>query len=199
MRATWFARWLIAVAAVGFTAAPSIGNTAQQVRGRNPESQQLLDEVIEASPTVARLVHEIDQHDVIVIVELGELTPDAHGELTLAAVAHEWRYLWIRLADGAPFYEMGGRLAHELQHALEVASHENVRNQEDMVRLFGRIGMGPTGGPYETYEALAAGRDVRRELWGMSPPKPAAPPAAAPHGGREPVETQAISWRRRVP
>ncbi len=187
MRARWLTRCFVVCAVFVITAIPSTGNAGSYVRGLSPESQRVVDSVIDASETVARLVRQIEEHNVVVLVQLTNLPGKLTGELVLIGTNHDWRYLLIRLVNGAPFHEMGGRLAHELQHALEVATHEDVRDQADMIRLFGRIGSGPSGGPYETYEAIEAGRDVRRELWGMAPPKPAPSPAGSPRNGREPV------------
>ena len=69
-----------------------------------------------------------------------------------------------------------GTLAHELSHALEIASARWVVDGETLARLYDQIGF-PTYGPataafgqYETADALDAGERVHHELFHPSEP-----------------------------
>ena len=57
-------------------------------------------------------------------------------------------------------------LAHELQHALELAAAPDVRDQESCARLFARIGWPAGPQRFETEAARVTEGRVRRELRG---------------------------------
>jgi hypothetical protein len=160
-------RWLLCGAVALAAAIPNLGEAGQFVRALDPEAQRILDHAIDGSPTVARMVQELEHDELVVMVETAPLSARFDGNLVLLGSAHQWRFLLIRLEPGGPEPEMGGRLGHELQHALEVASHAEVRDQAGMAQLFSHIGVGPIGGPYETYAAKEVGKEVRRELGGL--------------------------------
>ncbi len=54
-------------------------------------------------------------------------------------------------------------LAHELQHALEVAAATEVRDVEGLRRLFARIGTDLGNGQFETDAAVAVGKPALLE------------------------------------
>ena len=55
-------------------------------------------------------------------------------------------------------------IAHELQHALEVAEHHEVRDSHALASLYRRIGVEAYRGRYDTQAAQFAGKQVRYEL-----------------------------------
>jgi hypothetical protein len=74
------------------------------------------------------------------------------------------RYVRIQIAlRGAPD-EGIAILAHELQHAIEVAQETHVSDQAELAALYQRIGTRSGHLIYDTQAAQEVGRLVRREL-----------------------------------
>ncbi len=115
---------------------------AHHVRAAHPKLNALLKAGITRSVTFRSLVEALDQSDVIVYVEphvnrdgLGAYLK--HRVIAVGSV----RYLYVA-ADlrGAPD-RLIPLLAHELQHALEVAGHAEVRDERGVDELFDRLDM----------------------------------------------------------
>jgi len=141
-------------------------------RAMSPAAGALLELAVERSRLVRALVDELERTDIVVLFmftnePLAEGTPDSMTFLTDAtgtrfvAVTMRWRSVpWLAYV---PF------LAHELQHALELAMAGDVRDYESYVRLFRTIGRQARNGQFETESARAMEDRVRRELFGQQP------------------------------
>jgi hypothetical protein len=75
------------------------------------------------------------------------------------------RYLRIDVRAPRPPMELLSTIAHELQHALEIAREPDVRSPDAMRMLYQRIGShGANAHMYDTADARDAARRVRQEL-----------------------------------
>ena len=167
----------IAFGAPAALAAAEVGNIAggssstapaQNVRSvdRDGRIAELLREGMAMSATLRGLVAALEASDVIVHVSFAH-SPALNGYLThqlTAAGSH--RYLRVVLKARLSNRESIPVLAHELQHALEVARSPEVRDSEAMRELFRRIGTPALNSAlvHETEEALRVQRQVRAEL-----------------------------------
>ncbi len=140
---------------------------ATPVRSSDPAIRRLLSEGRRRSPTLARLVAQLEVSDVVVYVET-DIRPVAglSGYLSHRIVATA-RARYVTIAIRRPFDKQRviSVIAHELQHAVEISQDPTVRTSGDIASLFRRIG-GPQcpGACYETEAARAIESQVAREL-----------------------------------
>ncbi len=121
-------------------------------------------DAVERSATVRALAHEIAASDLIVYVEMGRPAPPAIATTALVTATPRARYVRITLDAMTPPNALVPLLAHELQHAVEIARNPDVRSSEDMRRLYARIGVDTREKmSFETTAALAAERRARAE------------------------------------
>jgi hypothetical protein len=138
----------------------------RRVRTTDAEIQTLIAEGVRRSRTFAALLRDLDTTDVIVYVERTRKLPAViAGRLLLVPVTHSQRYLRIQLGTGGTIEDAIATLAHELQHAIEIATDAEVRDDTALVRLYQRIGRNSVGAhAYDTQAAQVAGRTVKQEL-----------------------------------
>ena len=144
---------------------PRTSSGTAHVRGTTPRMARILDDAVRRSPTVARLVTALDASDVIVHIEdTRDLPPGTDGCLMFTVAAGPVRYLRARILGGLGPFDMAATIGHELQHALEVAQHPDVRDSAAFVALYQRIGERGGRGHYDTAAARMTGRKVRSEM-----------------------------------
>jgi hypothetical protein len=125
------------------------------------------------SATFRRLIATLDSSDVIVHVEPKLTRPGLGGFLNYAVVAvGRYRYLRIAIDIRGPNSHVVPLLAHELQHAIEIADAPEARDAQGVEDVFRRLN-GITGrgdSPYslETEAAIDIERAVRREFLASS-------------------------------
>jgi hypothetical protein len=135
---------------------------------RDPRLAELLAHGMARSVTLQGLVASLEASDVIVYVSFAP-TPARNGYLVhQITVAGPHRYLRVLLEARLSNREVIPLLAHELQHALEVAQSPHVRDREGIKALFERIGFPSLASAFvhETEEALRVQRRVRADLRG---------------------------------
>jgi hypothetical protein len=138
----------------------------RRVRATDPRVQSLLLEGMRRSATFSTLLTALNRTDVIVYVErLMTLPKETLGRLTIVPIAGPQRYLRIQIRADLSVNEAIALIGHEMQHALEVAGHTEVKDAGGLIKLYERIGH-PSGGEhvYDTTAAKDTGRQVRREL-----------------------------------
>lgn len=145
---------------------PTSPHIGSHVRGATPAITALIKKGISRSPTFAALVAALDRTDVIVYVERTRSLPSGvDGQLAFSGAAGPLRYLRAQVVidlEGDALLSIAG---HELQHALEVAAHPEVRDIASLGSLYARIGIGMSRkGRFDTAAAQQAGRKVRSEL-----------------------------------
>jgi len=158
--------WLI-VAMLGLQASDA---EAPHVRSTDQEILEMVREGSRRSETFKSLVDALNQLNTIVYVERG-VCGFGHYAACLPhaiTIGSGIRYLRVVIDSGrAP--DTISLIAHELQHALEIARAPTIRTGGDITALFRRIGRSPScprGVPdcYETTAALAIGDAVLNEL-----------------------------------
>ena len=144
------------------------GSPSDRVRSLDTWAEETLRFGVERSPTFRHLIAELEASDVIVYVETSVTLPEyASGTTRLAVASGTHRYVRIVLLRDWLMLNRVTALAHELQHAIEVGTSPDVRDQEALARLYQRIGQNSLSGhTYDTVAAQSAGRSVRRELEG---------------------------------
>lgn len=147
--------------AAGAPATPA-AVAGRHIRGCDKKGAEILDQARLLSPTVARLVATLDAHDVVVYVRTGYLR--VPGQLQVVGATRGVRYLCITLNVPGPEAELIAALAHELQHAVEVASAPEITDCASMIRYYETHGQRMAGGAYCTCEAQKTTDVVRYEL-----------------------------------
>jgi hypothetical protein len=141
--------------------------TVSRVRGmkRNgADASRLVAQALRDSETVRSLVRQLEATDVIVQVELRSGTHTKTGFLRFVGATANSRYLLITIETRLLHRDRIKWLGHELYHALEVATHPEVRDQASYHALYQRIGRRTQSGGIETDGAVAAGEAVYAEL-----------------------------------
>jgi len=143
-----------------------------RVRSMDPYVFALVKKGYERSPTFQGLVDTLQRTNVVVVVQPGMC---AGGRIRSCVVSvngsERDRHIRIKV-DPAHTIESGliAALAHELQHAVEVAEQPDIVDREGVMKLYRRIGMGRCGqglsDECETSRALLAERAVLSELLG---------------------------------
>lgn len=115
------------------------------------------------SRTFGALLERLAASDVIVhVVLVDQIKGGAQGQLLFATSTATARFLRIELRSGGTTTEMVALLAHELQHAVEVANAPYVRNSQAMATLYLRPG--DQSARYDSAEARQMGERVSGEL-----------------------------------
>jgi hypothetical protein len=133
------------------------------VRPGSASAQTLLADAA-SSPAVAALLARLDRSDQIVYVTFTSSPEIPRARTKLVAATPEGRFLRIDLSLHLPPWERLPLLAHELQHAVELADAPDVRDDEGVRQLYRRIGLPGTPDKYETAAARAIERQVRAEI-----------------------------------
>jgi hypothetical protein len=171
---------LAAVVALAAVATPPMGaaplaaagrgdrSPSRHVRSTQPRTEQLLDLGASRSPTFATLRSTLEATDVIVYVQtISDLRPTLDGRLVFLGSSGRHRYLRIDVRASLPLNELLSVIAHELQHAVEVAGSVDVRDSKSMGSFYERIGVSRGARTrFDTDAAREAGARVRSELLG---------------------------------
>ncbi len=155
----------VALLLIGVPAAASQATGAPAaVHPTDPAAHAVFARAVAESPTVARLVRELEAGNVIVTLRLSFMERVAADTRWIAA-SGAWRFLLVRLDVLRGQEDQVVLLGHELQHAAEVARAPEVRDSTGLEQLMARIGRRTGRGlTFETDEAVEAGRQVEREL-----------------------------------
>ena len=114
--------------------------SVRHVRASEPKIAALIEDGLARSATFRRLVESLDRSDVIVYID-PKLTRQSLG----AYLAHNIvvsggvRYLHIAIDTHGAESRIVPLLAHELQHAVEVATEPGVRDPRSVEQLFERL------------------------------------------------------------
>ena len=130
------------------------------------------------SPTLSTLVETLDASNVLVYLFDGTCDAPAESCLMLVSGGASLRVVRVhfqltsagRHATLERYDALIAQIAHELQHAVEIAGDATVIDARTLAARFQRIGRGnrtPRGTVYETEAALRVGRRVSEELRGL--------------------------------
>ena len=156
-----------AVASSDRPATPAGGGP--RIRPQNAYIAELLKTGRERSATLRSLAERIEAGNVIVYIAVNPLLKSSlSGALTWMTQAGDFRYVRASLSRDLSPDQMIATLAHELQHAAEVAEDASVTSEATLVAMYRRIGLpSRSAAPgWETIAAQEAGYQVRRELAG---------------------------------
>jgi len=124
---------------------------------------ETLSHAIERSVIVRTLISQLESSNAIVHIVTAASMPDGIGGMTRFVTSRAgYRYLRITLGAGLPLKQRSSILAHELQHAWEVA-RSPASNVEELKRLFENEGH-RAGEYYETRAAVEVEKNVWVEL-----------------------------------
>ena len=139
-----------------------------RIRPQDPRLADLIRTGISRSATFRDIVKRIEAGNLIVYVSLSPtMRASLAGKLTWMTKSGMFRYVRATINTEQSADQMIATLAHELQHALEVAGDETVIDQRSLAGLYKRIGRPSTTGVTAGFETVAAqetGLQVRREL-----------------------------------
>jgi hypothetical protein len=135
------------------------------VRGVTAEMNKVIEQGTRRSPTFRGLVEALNRSDVVVYLESTKNLPlNLDGRLVFLTSAGGVRYLHVQVAKSLSFRELIAIAGHELQHAVEVATHADVHDSASLAMLYERIGTREVHNKYDTLAAQLAGKRVRAEL-----------------------------------
>lgn len=142
---------------------------APHVRALSDSARELLSDAIGRSPTIARLVQRLQAQKIFVLLETRVDPSVPTAETSLLAATEAGRYLYVVLNPQLSRNRRMELLGHELQHAVEIAQAESVRDGRSLREYYAVHGRALTSSgnrtqSYETDAAQTIERQVRREL-----------------------------------
>ena len=158
---------LLAIAlGAGVAAGADLPGYEHNIRTTDEYLRGVLRAGVASSPALSKLVARIGRSDVVVyLVRDHALSGHLDGETTFLSAAAGRRYLYVKIAwDRLPPRHVA-TLAHELQHAAEIADAPWVVSSESLAREYERIGFhSPIQAGRRAYESAAA-RDMGERVW----------------------------------
>jgi hypothetical protein len=142
---------------------------APHVRPLTKSAAALLADATARSPIVKGLVEDLEQTNVVVyLVDSMDGPREVTACLTFVSFAAGTRYLMFRVDRwvSAPWDRIA-QLAHELQHAMEIAEAPEVQDAASMARLYKHIGWECGKRSFESAQARITGNLVRDQLRGL--------------------------------
>ena len=149
-----------------FCSAPVLaGPNMPRLRAAAPASGRVLERALRESAIVRALAEEIRSSDLIVYVEIGPVDSRARATTEFVSATAHARFIRVTLPALTPPGDLIPLLAHELQHAVEIAREPAVRDSASLRAHYVRIGIDPAAAHgFETVQARLVERDVRREF-----------------------------------
>ena len=129
---------MLTIYTLALTAALQATPTHQAVRTDEPSLRSALDRGIERSQTLAKLVTALDASDVIVYMERKVRMPSGLQAFLAHQIAKVGTHRVLRIVASVDLHgdTLISILAHELQHALEVADAPTVRSDHALSVMF---------------------------------------------------------------
>jgi hypothetical protein len=134
------------------------------VRAATADVRTLIADTMRRSAIVRALIGRLACSDIIVYVEITASPEIPTARTKLVAAAGETRFLRIGISARVTSGDLAAFLAHELQHAVEIAEHEEVRDEPGVRRLYLAIGRATGADSFETDAAKDVELAVRQEL-----------------------------------
>ena len=148
--------------------------TAPRVRVLDAHVKSLFDHGLTQSPTLRALVDKVEASSILVFVDGDMRMPERLGaQLNFVTSVNDVRYVRVDVNVLLAPRRQIALLAHELQHALEIADRPEIQDIEAMESLYEDIGFqsfdnGRHRG-FETDAALEMQEAVERDLGGRAP------------------------------
>jgi len=148
--------------------------TTPRVRVLDARLKSLFDHGLTQSPTLRAQVDKVEASSILVFVDGDMRMPERLGaQLTFVTSVNDVRYVRVDINVMLPPRRQIALLAHELQHALEIADRPEIQDVEAMELFYEDLGFqsfddGHHRG-FETEAALQMQEAVERELGGRAP------------------------------
>ena len=158
---------LVATPSLSMAAESITDSPRRPIRSTDRRLRALLEEGLRISPTLRALVARLHASDVVVYVQCdGPGGPD--GRLTFVSTVGGFRYVVVRMGRFARIQQIA-MMAHELQHAVEIAETPAIVDGASLVLAYQRIGYvnqwsSLPGVAFDTQAAVRAGVQVLKEL-----------------------------------
>ena len=166
LRRTLFALWA-SCALARLAGAQTVPAAAPHVRAVSPRLAASVSTLRDHSPTFAALLAQLDASDVIVHVIDG-FQPCASGAkacLTFVDSSGGYRYLRVMITKQESEIDVRRHLAHELQHAVEIAQAPQIRDAAGLRAFCLSSGFGWRSADHcETHAAQTVAFRVEHEL-----------------------------------
>jgi hypothetical protein len=124
------------------------------VRATDPRAQEWIRVGTTASRTFRALLNRLAASDLIVYVVIVDRIDDAAGRMYFVTAKGGVRYLRIEVVADRDVGRMVALIAHELQHAVEVADAPRVRDSRTLEMLY--LGMLENARRRTQYDSVAA-------------------------------------------
>jgi hypothetical protein len=124
----------------------------------------IIEDTSARSATARALIARLGGTDAIVYVERTSSPQIPTARTKLVTAVRGARFIRIGISTMVPFADLGPYLAHELQHAVEIAERDDVRDENAVRHLYLKIGRARGGDRYETDAARDVEWAVRLEL-----------------------------------
>jgi hypothetical protein len=112
-----------------------------RIRTTDRRMRKLIDEGVRASASLRALVRRIEQSDVVVYVHCEpHMQSRAAGRLIFVSAGGGLRYVVVQLARSESRPQQIALLAHELQHAVEIADTPSIVDGPSLAREYLRMG-----------------------------------------------------------
>ena len=143
-----------------------MGESTGAIRSHSDRIGKAMEEASRRSMTFRGLVDRLNRSDVIVYVESGTCgSPQVLSCVAIASAAGAARYLRITIDTDHSRSIITSQIAHELQHAVEIADSPEVVDTDSLRELYRRIGKASANRDiYETTAAVRVAAAVSREL-----------------------------------
>jgi hypothetical protein len=140
-------------------------SSESRVRCLDQEARHLVEAAVAASPTVARMLTDLQRTDLIVGIETEPFQKKTKGDTRILGATAATRLLRVRIRIPGAQSDLMTVLGHELQHTLELAAAPQVRDEATLRAHYLQIGYARMqDGYYETEAALETGRRVAVEV-----------------------------------
>ena len=136
-----------------------------RLRATDARLARLVKESLNRSGTFADMARALENSDVILhVVPSEELRCGVLARLLFVGDTGKVRYLRAEILMRRANPDLIGTIAHELQHALEVAARPDVRDEQGLRRLYEEIGQSRRLDTFDTRVAQQLGWQVRSEV-----------------------------------
>ena len=144
---------------------PASNRDFPRLRTSSALLSSLIADAREHSATFLKLSDSLEASDLIVYFEEApHMESRYRGRVHLMGTSAGFRYLRIQIRTAMNRYDIIASIAHEMQHAQEIASYPDVVTEEDVAALYRQIGDEHDWCMFETSAAQRAGRTVRAEI-----------------------------------
>jgi hypothetical protein len=160
---------IAAWAAVASIGPRSAAAATPHLRPESADARELLRDASARSSTVRALVDRLERSDVVAYIRFTRFADTTlEGRVSFLARAGGVRYVVIELACARMRTPRMAILAHELQHAVEIADAASIVGTRTLAQHYLRIGVRLTDAfhheTFETRTALDTAAQVRREI-----------------------------------